>query len=150
MSGIFIIRITSIIHWSVAIFTFHFCDRVLQRDVITSFHCVSQKKFLTTLAQLRSYTFFIQYFYTIVLSVKNHLIKINTAVSIQSKKLNNLHWQRCAEACNEWRSPSSRFSARATQLQRNIAMVASHWRHFVQFDRLGNQTSDLLHRLLCA
>ena len=34
-----------------------------------------------------------------------------------------------AEACNEWRGPSPRFSAWATQLRRNVATVACHWRH---------------------
>ena len=34
-----------------------------------------------------------------------------------------------AEACNEWRGPSPRLSAWATQLRRNVAAVASRWRH---------------------
>ena len=33
------------------------------------------------------------------------------------------------EACNEWRGPSPRLSAWATQLRRNVATVASRWRH---------------------
>ena len=34
-----------------------------------------------------------------------------------------------AEACNELRGPSPRLSAWATQLRRNVAAVASRWRH---------------------
>ena len=34
-----------------------------------------------------------------------------------------------AEAYNEWWGPSPRFSAWATQLRRNVAAVASRWRH---------------------
>ena len=34
-----------------------------------------------------------------------------------------------AEACDEWRGPSLRLSAWAKQLRRNIATVASRWRH---------------------
>ena len=35
-----------------------------------------------------------------------------------------------AEACKEWRSPSLRLRAgKAAQLRRNIATVASRWRH---------------------
>ena len=35
----------------------------------------------------------------------------------------------CAEACYEWRGPSPLLSAWATQLRRNIATMASRWRH---------------------
>ena len=41
-----------------------------------------------------------------------------------------------AEAPNEWRGPSLRLSAWATQLRRNAAAVASRWRH-CRFDRSG-------------
>ena len=34
-----------------------------------------------------------------------------------------------AEACNEWRGPSPRLSAWKTQLRRNVATMASRWRH---------------------
>ena len=34
-----------------------------------------------------------------------------------------------AEACNEWRGPSPRLSAWATQLRTNVATVARRWRH---------------------
>ena len=33
--------------------------------------------------------------------------------------------------CNEWRDPSPRHSAWATQLRRIVATVASRWRHCV-------------------
>ena len=36
-----------------------------------------------------------------------------------------------AEACNELHGPSPRLSAWATQLRRNVATVASRWRHYV-------------------
>ena len=45
-------------------------------------------------------------------------------------------------ACNEWRSASPRVSVWATQLQSNVALVASCWRHRVRFDRPGIRTSD--------
>ena len=41
----------------------------------------------------------------------------------------SLYSRYYAEACNESRGPSPRLSARATQLRRNVAMVASRWRH---------------------
>ena len=48
-------------------------------------------------------------------------------VSNQIKSL--LHSPYYTEACNEWRGPSPRLSAWATQLRRNVAAVASRWRH---------------------
>ena len=41
----------------------------------------------------------------------------------------SLHSPYYAETCNELRGPSPRLSAWATQLQRNVATVASRWRH---------------------
>ena len=38
--------------------------------------------------------------------------------------LHSLHSQYYAEACNEWRDPSPRLSAWATQLRRNAAAAA--------------------------
>ena len=43
----------------------------------------------------------------------------------------------CAEVCNELRGPSPRLSAWATQLRRNVAMVASCWRHCVDLTGQG-------------
>ena len=40
----------------------------------------------------------------------------------------SLHPRNYAEACNEWRDPSPRHSAWATQLRRNVTRVASCWR----------------------
>ena len=54
-------------------------------------------------------------------------------------------WGYCAEAGNEWRGPSPRPSALATQLRRNVAAVASRWRHCVRFDGPGIRTSGLPH-----
>ena len=42
-----------------------------------------------------------------------------------------------AEACNELRGPSPRLSAWATQLRRNVATVASRWRHYVDLTGPG-------------
>ena len=47
----------------------------------------------------------------------------------QIKVKSSLYSRYYAEACNEWRGPCPRLSARATQLRRNVAMVASRWRH---------------------
>ena len=41
------------------------------------------------------------------------------------------------EACNELRGPSPRLSAWATQLRRNVAAVASRWRHCVDLTAPG-------------
>ena len=45
-----------------------------------------------------------------------------------------------AEACNELRGPSPRLSAWATQLRRNVATVASRWRHCVDLTGPGVET----------
>ena len=56
--------------------------------------------------------------------------KITILVDSQAAILKpSLYSRYYAEACNEWRGPSPRLSARATQLRRNVAMVASRWRH---------------------
>ena len=39
---------------------------------------------------------------------------------------------------NEWRDPTTRLSAWATQLRRNVAAVASRWPQCVRLDRPGN------------
>ena len=39
---------------------------------------------------------------------------------------------------SEWQGPTPRLSARAMQLQRNVAAVASRWLHCVRFDRPAN------------
>ena len=41
----------------------------------------------------------------------------------------SLYSRYYAEACNEWRGLSPPRSAWATQLRRNVAAVASRWRH---------------------
>ena len=51
------------------------------------------------------------------------------------KMLNRQLYSRYrAEACNEWRDPSPGLSVLAT---RNVAAVASRWRHCVRFDQPG-------------
>ena len=64
---------------------------------------------------------------------------------VKSKNL-SLYSRYYAEVCNEWGGASPQLSARATQLQRNVPTVASHWRHCVRFHRPGNRTPDLPHR----
>ena len=54
-----------------------------------------------------------------------HIIVTGIKYHIQS----SLYSRYYAEACEEWRGPSPRLSAWATQLQRNVAAVASRWRH---------------------
>ena len=49
----------------------------------------------------------------------------------------SLYSPYCAEACNELRGPSPRLSAWATQLRRNVATVASRWRHCVDLTGPG-------------
>ena len=51
-----------------------------------------------------------------------------------------------AQACNQWRGPSPRHSAWVTQLRKNVAVVASSWRHCVLFNQPGTrtQTSHIL------
>ena len=41
----------------------------------------------------------------------------------------SLYSRYYVEACNEWRDPSPRLSVWTTQLGRNIAAMASCWRH---------------------
>ena len=53
---------------------------------------------------------------------------INDQISNQKIK-SSLYSPYYAEACNELRGPSPRLSAWATQLRRNVATVASRWRH---------------------
>ena len=71
-------------------------------------------------------------------------------IYIKNKQNQSLSQSRYyAEACNEWQGPSPRLSAWATQLRRNVAAVASRWRHWVRFDWPGIGTPDLPHRLQC-
>ena len=57
------------------------------------------------------------------------------------KEKSNLHYTRdITTNGNEWRGPSARVRAWATQLQRNAAVVANRWRHR-RLDRPGNRTS---------
>ena len=61
--------------------------------------------------------------------------KKSRCCSIQIKS--SLHSPYYAEACNELRGPSPRLSAWATQLRRNVATVASRWRHCVDLTGPG-------------
>ena len=62
-------------------------------------------------------------------SVRFYQIKIKIKSSLYSPYY--------AEACNELRGPSPRLSAWATQLRRNVATVASRWRHCVDLTGPG-------------
>ena len=55
----------------------------------------------------------------------------------QIKIKSSLYSPYYAEACNEWRGPSPRLSAWATQLRKNVATVASRWRHCVNLTGPG-------------
>ena len=56
----------------------------------------------------------------------------------QNQKIkSSLYSPHYAEACNEWRGPSPRLSAWATQLRRIVATVASRWRHCVDLTGPG-------------
>ena len=67
------------------------------------------------------------------------LVKSDTVtLSNLSKKIKSSLYSPCyAEACNELRGPSPRLSAWATQLRRNVATVASRWRHCVDLTGPG-------------
>ena len=58
------------------------------------------------------------------------LLNIQYSTSIKYPIQSSLYSPYYAEACNELRGPSPRLSAWATQL-RNVATVASRWRHCV-------------------
>ena len=55
----------------------------------------------------------------------------------KSKIKSSLYSSYYAEACNEWRGPSPQLSTWATQLRRNVATVASRWRHCADLTGLG-------------
>ena len=57
--------------------------------------------------------------------------------SNQIKIKSSLYSRYYADACNEYRGPSPRLSTWATQLRRNVAAVASHWRHCVDLTDPG-------------
>ena len=57
---------------------------------------------------------------------------------VSKKKIkSSLYSPYYAKACNEVRGPSPRLSAWATQIQKNIATVASDWRHCVDLTGPG-------------
>ena len=70
------------------------------------------------------------------------LCKLSLALSSTSNKP-SLYSPYYAEACNELRGPSPRLSTWVTQLRRNVATVASRWRHCVDLTGPGieSQTS---------
>ena len=56
-------------------------------------------------------------------------VKLGSAEKHKNKIKPSLYSPYYSESCNEWRGPSPRLSAWATQLRRNVAAVASRWRH---------------------
>ena len=64
-------------------------------------------------------------------------------IVFQIKIKSSLYSPYYAEACNELRGPPPRLSAWAAQLRRNVAAVASRWRHCVDLTGPGieRQTS---------
>ena len=77
------------------------------------------------------------------LAICMHTIFALTAVALSECNLNkiksksSLYSPYYAEACDELRGPSPRLSAWATQLRRNVATVASRWRHWVDLTGPG-------------
>ena len=66
----------------------------------------------------------------LVFGVINVFSRIGLGIDAVSNQIKSSLYSRCyAEACNEWRGPSPRLSAWATQLRRNVATVVSRWRH---------------------
>ena len=62
--------------------------------------------------------------------ISQNKVKILHKVKIcQNQTKSSLHSPHYAQACNELRGPSPRLSAWATQLRRNVATMASRWRH---------------------
>ena len=53
-------------------------------------------------------------------------------------------------SCSRVAGRSPRLSGWATQLRRNVAVVANRWRYCVRFDQPGKRTPDLLHQERCA
>ena len=70
-------------------------------------------------------------------SIKNQIKKSNQKIKSKNQIKSSLYSPYYAEACNELRDPSPRLSAWATQLRRNIATVASRWRHCVDLTGPG-------------
>ena len=62
-------------------------------------------------------------------------IELKSAHMLQIKS--SLYSPYYAEACTEWRGPSPPHSAWATQLRRNVAAVASRWRHYADLTGPG-------------
>ena len=70
--------------------------------------------------------------------MENSLLDIRVAYKSHDIKIkSSLYSPYYAEACNKLRGPSPQLSAWATQLQRNVAMVASRWRHCVDLTGPG-------------
>ena len=85
---------------------------------LESYNFLAQKKFfLSNLDQPIDHTF---------LSAK-YIFVYEGVTFVQIKS--SLYSPYYAEACNELRGPFPRLSAWATQLRRNVATVASRWRH---------------------
>ena len=56
---------------------------------------------------------------------------------VQIKIKSSLYLRYYAEARNEWRGPPPQLSIWAAQLQRNVVVVASRWRHCADLTGLG-------------
>ena len=69
-------------------------------------------------------------------NLKNPLEMQNKS-SFKHQIKSSLYLRYYAEACNELRGPSPRLSAWATRLQRNVATMASRWRHCVDLTGPG-------------
>ena len=77
-------------------------------------------------------------FMHVIVSFMKVGFELQSAHMLQIKS--SLYSRHYAEACNEWRGPSTRRSAWATQLRRNVAAVASRWRHCADLTGPGIET----------
>ena len=66
-----------------------------------------------------------------------HILYIKNIILTNQKKMkSSLYSPNYAEAYDEFRGPSPRLSAWATQLRRNVAAVASRWRRYADLTGL--------------
>ena len=62
-------------------------------------------------------------------------IDVTIEAFFQNKIKPSLYSLYYDQACDKWRGPSPRLNGWATVLRRNVAAVASHWRHCIRFDQ---------------
>ena len=86
----------------------------------------------TRLFPLHSESYYIaenDFFSFHTIQMKKIYFEVEPHATSQNQIESSLYPRYFAEACNEWRRPSPLLSAWVTQLRRNVATVASRWRH---------------------